>query len=73
MEDEWLDLATKKIIGDKPNTFTYTKWISETLLEQEASDLPVVILRPSTIGAAWKEPFAVKKNLALRSTTKLSV
>jgi fatty acyl-CoA reductase len=59
MEDEWIQLATKKLIGDKPNTFTYTKWLSETLLEQEGSDLPIVIIRPSTIGAAWKEPFVV--------------
>lgn len=59
MQDDWLDLATKKLIEDKPNTFTYTKWISESLLEREASDLPVVIVRPSNIGAAWKEPFSV--------------
>lgn len=58
MQDDWLDLATKKLIEDKPNTFTYTKWISESLLEREASDLPVVIVRPSNIGAAWKEPFS---------------
>jgi fatty acyl-CoA reductase len=60
MEEDWLNLATKKLIEDKPNTFTYTKWISESLIEREASDLPVVIIRPSNIGAAWKEPFAVK-------------
>lgn len=60
MEDEWLEMATKKLIEDKPNTFTYTKWISETLLDQEAKDLPVVVIRPSTIGASWKEPFSVR-------------
>lgn len=60
MEDDWLDLATKKLIEDKPNTFTYTKWIAESLLEREASEMPVVILRPSNIGAAWKEPFPVR-------------
>lgn len=58
MDEEWLNMATKKLIGDKPNTFTFTKWISETLLKQEATDLPVVIVRPSIIGAAWKEPFS---------------
>ncbi|CAF0874478.1 unnamed protein product [Brachionus calyciflorus] len=58
MEDEWLKLGTKKLIQGKPNTFAYTKWIGETLLEQEAGDLPVVIVRPSTVGASWKEPFA---------------
>jgi nucleoside-diphosphate-sugar epimerase len=60
MEDEWINMATKRLIDGKPNTFTYTKWLSETLLQQEAAeDFPLVVLRPSTIGAAWKEPFAV--------------
>ena len=64
MEDEWINLATKKLIEDKPNTFTYTKWLSETLLQHEVTeDFPLVILRPSTIGAAWKEPFAVRGHL----------
>ena len=48
-----LSLSTKKLIGNKPNTYTYTKWIAETLLEQEAGNLPVVIVRPSLIGASW--------------------
>lgn len=61
MEDEWMELASKKLVGNKPNTFTYTKWLSETLLQQmnEEHNLPIAVLRPSTIGAAWKEPFAV--------------
>lgn len=53
-----LTLSTKKLIGNKPNTYTYTKWIAETLLEQEADNLPIVLVRPSLIGASWKEPFA---------------
>lgn len=59
MEDDWLKLGTKKLIENKPNTFAYTKWIGETLIEKEANDLPIVIIRPSTVGASWKEPFAV--------------
>lgn len=58
MNDDMLDISKKRLIGNKPNTFTYTKWIAETLLKQEANDLPLVIIRPSTIGASWKEPFA---------------
>jgi fatty acyl-CoA reductase len=58
MDDDMLALSTKKLIGNKPNTYTYTKWIAETLLEQEAGNLPVVIVRPSLIGASWKEPFS---------------
>jgi fatty acyl-CoA reductase len=59
MEHEWLDMATKKFIAQKPNTFAYTKWIAETLIQQEGEQIPVAIVRPSTIGASWKEPFAV--------------
>lgn len=53
-----LALGTKKLIGDKPNTFTFTKWVAETLLEKECGELPIVMVRPSTVGASWKEPFA---------------
>lgn len=63
MEDDWLKVGTKKLIENKPNTFAYTKWIGETLIEREAENLPIIIIRPSTVGASWKEPFAViKKN-----------
>jgi fatty acyl-CoA reductase len=58
MDDETLNLATQKLLGKKPNTFTYTKFVAETLLQQEAAGLPLVIVRPSTIGASWKDPFA---------------
>jgi alcohol-forming fatty acyl-CoA reductase len=60
MNDDMLNMSTKQLIGNKPNTFTYTKWIAETLLKQEVQDnkLPLIIIRPSTIGASWKEPFA---------------
>jgi len=58
MSDEMLALATKKLIGEKPNTFTFTKWVAETLLENERGELPIVMVRPSTVGASWKEPFA---------------
>lgn len=59
MEDDWINLAAKKLIQGKPNVFTYTKWLSEIVLEREVSDMKfsTVIIRPSTIGAAWKDPF----------------
>ncbi len=60
MEDDWLNLSAKNLTHDKPNTFTYSKWLSETLLQNECGEnFPLVILRPSTIGAAFKEPFPV--------------
>ena len=48
--------ATKKLIGQFPNTYTFTKALAEQLLQEEASDLPLAIVRPSIVIAAWKEP-----------------
>merc|ERR1719400_392868 len=47
---------TKMIIGDRPNTYTYTKAIAEDLVMTECEDLPVSIVRPSIVVSSWKEP-----------------
>ncbi|KAK3753857.1 hypothetical protein RRG08_006244 [Elysia crispata] len=57
MDDEMLELFTPKLMGEKPNTYTYTKQLAEHLLMTEGADLPLAIIRPSIVGAAWKEPF----------------
>lgn len=57
MDDEMVDLFTPKLMGEKPNTYTYTKQLAEHLLTTEGADLPIAIIRPSIVGAAWKEPF----------------
>ena len=43
-------------MGTCPNTYTFTKAIAEKLLEEEHGDLPTVIVRPSIVTAALKEP-----------------
>ncbi|XP_005099500.2 fatty acyl-CoA reductase 1 [Aplysia californica] len=57
MDDEMLELFTPKLMGEKPNTYTYTKQLAEHLLITEGAGLPLAIVRPSIVGAAWKEPF----------------
>jgi len=47
---------TKMLIGDRPNTYTYTKAIAEDLIVTECEDLPVSIVRPSIVISTWKEP-----------------
>ena len=59
MDDEMVDLVTPQLIGNKPNTYTYTKQLAEHLLVKEGASLPLCILRPSIVGASWKEPFPV--------------
>jgi fatty acyl-CoA reductase len=56
MDDEIVSKITTKLIGDKPNTYTYTKHLGEALLVTEGADLPLAIIRPSIVTAAWMEP-----------------
>ncbi len=48
---------TKEVIGERPNTYTFTKAIAEQLVAQERGDLPISIVRPSIVVGSWKEPF----------------
>lgn len=59
MDDDLVSALTPKLIGERPNTYTYTKALAEYLVQQEAGDLNVAIIRPSIVGASWKEPFPV--------------
>ncbi|XP_069702736.1 putative fatty acyl-CoA reductase CG5065 [Periplaneta americana] len=56
MEEDLLDTITPKIIGSRPNTYTFTKALAEHVLVQESGSLPVAIVRPSIVTAAWQEP-----------------
>ncbi|XP_037701158.1 fatty acyl-CoA reductase 2 isoform X2 [Choloepus didactylus] len=59
---EWLDDAiideiTPKLIGNRPNTYTYTKALGEMVVQQQSRNLNIAIIRPSIVGATWQEPF----------------
>ena len=56
MDDDMVARITPKLLGDKPNTYTYTKHLGETVLVTEGVDLPLAIVRPSIVTAAWMEP-----------------
>lgn len=61
MDDRVFDAITKKMIGDRPNTYTFTKALAEYVISQEAKDLPLAIIRPSIVGATCREPIAVRR------------
>ncbi|EQC41099.1 hypothetical protein SDRG_02148 [Saprolegnia diclina VS20] len=44
------------LIGTYPNTYTLTKSMAEHMIMKHRAHLPVVIFRPTIVGAAWKEP-----------------
>ena len=50
--------VTKEVIGERPNTYTFTKALAENVLASEGAGLPISIIRPSIVAASWKEPFA---------------
>ncbi|CAF4644926.1 unnamed protein product, partial [Rotaria sp. Silwood2] len=58
MDKEMVALATPKLIGSKPNAFSFSHWLAETILSEEQKNLPSMsIVRVSIIGASWKEPY----------------
>lgn len=61
---EWMpeemidDYLTSKLIGKRPNTYTFTKALAEHMLLTTAKGLPVAIVRPS-IGKNYSVDFYV--------------
>ena len=44
------------MIGERPNTYTFTKAIAEQLVKEDRGDLPLSIVRPSIVAGAVKDP-----------------
>jgi len=61
MSDDIIETLTQSMIAPRPNTYTYTKAIAETLLVDlcSSSNVPCAIVRPSIVGASWQQPIAV--------------
>lgn len=47
MDEKTMELITPELLGPHPNTYTYTKRLSEILVQSEYANLPVCIVRPS--------------------------
>ncbi|KAI4492861.1 hypothetical protein M0804_002652 [Polistes exclamans] len=58
LNEEQLDIITPNLIGKWPNTYTYTKAISEDTVRQYSNGIPTCIVRPSMIISTEKEPIA---------------
>ncbi|KAL7291031.1 hypothetical protein TKK_0015169 [Trichogramma kaykai] len=56
MEDDVVEAMTDKILGDIPNTYAFTKALSEGLVEEAMPHIPAIILRPSIVIPVWKTP-----------------
>ena len=45
-----------RLIGQFPNTYTFTKGLTEYMLQEEGGGIPMAIVRPSIVTAALQEP-----------------
>ena len=58
MDKRDLEHYEKNLLGNFPNTYTFTKRMAEHILYQMNSKrIPISIVRPSIIGASLEEPF----------------
>ncbi|KAG7214161.1 hypothetical protein KM043_001510 [Ampulex compressa] len=58
MDDKLLDDLTPHLIAGRPNTYTFTKALTEMILEKQNGHLPVAIVRPSIVLSSFREPVA---------------
>ncbi|XP_018574326.1 fatty acyl-CoA reductase wat-like [Anoplophora glabripennis] len=56
LPDEIFDKISEMLVGDYPNTYTFTKQIAEGIVEEEGFDLPVGIHRPGIAVSTYREP-----------------
>lgn len=54
--EDMLEKLTPSLIGNRPNSYTFTKAMAEHMLLKEAKGLPVSIVRPSIVLSSFKEP-----------------
>ncbi|XP_062121764.1 putative fatty acyl-CoA reductase CG5065 [Drosophila sulfurigaster albostrigata] len=55
--DEYLNRMADYIKGPHVNTYTFTKSIAEQIVNSYKDLIPIVIVRPSIVTAAYKEPY----------------
>ena len=59
MNDQMLKEVTPALLEERPNTYTFTKSLAESLVFKLGHDLPIAVFRPSIVGASLREPMAV--------------
>lgn len=56
LDESIVDSLTEKLIGNRPNTYTFTKALAESWLKENKGDLPLVIVRPSIVLSSINGP-----------------
>ncbi|XP_013107128.1 putative fatty acyl-CoA reductase CG5065 [Stomoxys calcitrans] len=56
MTDDEIAQVTPRLLNGLPNTYAFSKALSEDLINRYEHTFPIVITRPSIVTAAWREP-----------------
>lgn len=58
MSDKAMEAMQRDVLGSQPNTYTYTKRLSEILVrdQYDAEKFPICIVRPAIVSPAFQEP-----------------
>ncbi|CAN8003429.1 unnamed protein product, partial [Ixodes pacificus] len=72
MDDALVEAITPKLLGSRPNMYTFTKALAESLVAEERGTLPVAIVRPSIVTAAWRDPLPPRPPPPPPSSTAMS-
>lgn len=75
MNDDMVRALSHQMLDtyNRPNTYTLTKTLAEELVLDESGNLPITIVRPSIIGAVWREPLPVSEIYVEGGLLQLSV
>ena len=57
LKDDTLKMITPKLLNGLPNTYAFSKGLTEDLMHSFADKFPIVIARASVVTAAWKTPY----------------
>ncbi|KAH0951795.1 hypothetical protein HN011_007988 [Eciton burchellii] len=58
LEDKKLNEISSILIGDWPNTYTYTKAVAEDTVRQYGTGIPICIIRPAIVTSTSTEPIS---------------
>lgn len=56
LDEDLVDSLTTKLVGNRPNTYTFTKALAEFWLKENRGDVPLVIVRPSIVISSINGP-----------------
>jgi len=57
MSVQEIERKTPDLLGKFPNTYTFTKNLTEQLLLRRRDRVSLVVVRPTIVGGAWREPY----------------